>query len=60
MNKLEYKTPYIKAFLIEMEEGIASGSSSDWCPGNSCNAPGHNKGNPDFEHPGNGWDKGDW
>ena len=57
MNKEKYLAPTLEVEVIEIEQGIASAS---YCPGNSCNAPGHNKGNPDFEHPGNGWDKGEW
>ena len=55
--KQKYIKPTLTTLGVEMEEGIAKGSS---CPGNSCNAPGHNKGNEDYEHPGNGWGKGEW
>ena len=53
--KNKYTKPTILTLGVEMEEGIASSS----CPGNSCNAPGQNKGNEDYEHPGNGNSGGD-
>ena len=49
MKKEKYVAPTLEVEVIEIEQGIASASH---CPGNSCNAPGHNKGNEDYEHPG--------